>query len=113
MKIRTEEDVERVRETIGNQNAKACMQALADGAEVWVFKGEGEIERENELSEEEKKECKKILEKEGLGYAGWFRKPKKEKKLDSSQILLGCPSSNYDSHGNYRGGGGGGHESIH
>ena len=114
MRIKTKEDIEGVREIIGSQNAKACERALADGAQVWVFQAETEIEDDADLSEKEKEGCRRILITENLGYAGWFREPKNERKPDSAQILLGGGSSNYDTHGNYHGGGGGSrNESIH
>jgi hypothetical protein len=112
MRIRTAQDAEAARDLIGDQNVEACGRALADGARVWFFQTEKEIENDSELTEQEKRECKKILQEEGLGYAGWVRPPKREPTRE--QIMLGAVASScYDSHGNYRGGGGGGHESIH
>lgn len=106
MRIRNMQEVENFQSLIGDQNVMACERALKDGAEVWVFKTEEEIDA-SELTQEEKEDCKKILRDEKLGYAGWFRAPKKE-------VPGFTPSVHYDSHGNARGGRrGSGHESIH
>ncbi len=114
MRIRTAQDAEAARDLIGDQNVEACGRALADGVQVWFFQTEKEIENDSELTEQEKRECNKIFQEEGLGYVGWVRPPKREPTRE--QIMLGATSSSssscYDSHGNYRGGGGG-RESIH
>lgn len=107
MKIRTMEEAEAARDLIGNQNVEACGRALADNAQVWFFQTEEEIEDDPELIEKEKKECKRILREEGLGYAGWVRPPEKRRRPTPEQILMGAAgSSDHDSHGNRRSQGG-------
>ena len=107
MKIKNLEDAKKVRKLVGEQNFKAFGRALKDGASIWVFKTRKEIESDPDLDKDEKLECKRILREEKMGYAGWLRLPKR-----SVNPLL-VPTSGYDSHGNSRGGGGGGHDSIH
>ena len=108
MQIKNKEQIEEYRELIGDQNAKACGRALADGAQVWFFQTAEEIETDPDLRESEKAGCQRILSEEGLGYAGWVRPPKR-RPIPSFE-----PAPGYDTHGNSRGGGSGSrNESIH
>lgn len=94
-------DAEAWRSTIGEQNYRACLRALEDGARVWVFTSLQEIEENRDLSDEEKEGARRVLETENLGYAGWIRVPKHRER----QRIPGIdPCEGYDTHGNYRGG---------
>lgn len=101
-RIESVEDLKKVRARIGEQNFEGVQRALADGASVWVFLAKEEIEQDPDLSPQEKSECSVIFEREG--YAGWLRPVK-------SQYIPGITiHPAYDTHGNYRGGGGGSSE---
>lgn len=96
MRIKNVQDADQVRSLIGEQNCEGIKRAIADGASVWVFQSEDEINADPDLSPEEKAQCLKILREEKLGYAGWFRSP-------TRQPIPGLePAPGYDSHGNSR-----------
>ena len=102
MKIETVEQIEGLREIIGDQNAEANKRALADGAKLWVVRSLEELEKQSELTEKEKEYCRTTLKE--LGWAGIVRSRPKLREIPGL-----VPVPGYDAHGNYRGGSGGGH----
>lgn len=67
------EDIESMRALIGDENYLSTLKAITDDASVWIFKTQEEIQADQDLSAEEKEDCKKILVEEKLGCACWFR----------------------------------------
>lgn len=102
--IRTPEQAEQLRALIGNENVEATKRALADGALVWVFRTEAEIDACSALHPEEKQTCYANLRSTDGRFAGFFRLPE---RINPGAIALGAAPSvvqggHYDPHGNFR-----------
>jgi hypothetical protein len=100
------EVLESLRSVIGDQNVEAGKSLLADGGKMWVFQSPEAIEGNPDLDESEKAFCRKRFEAGEL-WVGISRSPKPDRPT-AAQILMGVPAAGYDTHGNYRGGGGDG-----
>lgn len=110
MRIKSLQDTEQFRSLIGKQNYAGVGRALADGAAVWIFLSEEEVEADQDLSPEEKTACGKILREEKLGYAGWFRPPTRPRRNPIPGLE---PAPGHDTHGNYHSGGGSSQGRVH
>lgn len=102
MEIKSMEDLEKVRQLIGEQNFNATKRALNDGARFRVFKSPGELEANENLLPKEKEACQKKFEEQD--WASWVRPPS---RIPSPEHVLGIWHDDYmDSHGNMHYGGG-------
>lgn len=107
-RIQTPEDVSLWKAIIGEQNAQACIRALADGAAIWTFVSEEEIDACAELGDEDKKSARNLLrlnlEGSVVPFAGIVKRPIRIEDMSPTEKLLNGVKE-------YPAGGGGGQPS--
>lgn len=108
--VTSEAQLDALESLIGRENVIAGKKLLRDGGVMWVFRSPEESESNLDLSDEEKRFCKKRFA-EGEKYVGISRsqpRPRRE-YIPGITPMLGC-----DAHGNLIGGGTGrSKDSIH
>ncbi len=93
MEIKTADQVEEIRQIIGDQNTDGCKLLLADGGRMWFFRLAGESQSCSMLNDWEKGFCAGRFDA-GATWAGIVRVPKQ-------RCMPGIiPCSCHDPHGN-------------
>lgn len=110
--LTTAEDVQSWRDIVGEQNFQACLRAIADGAQLWAFSSDEEIDACEGLSESEKATVRRNLaenpEKSLVPFAGFVKPPLETilKEMSPTERLLNGIKE-------YPSGGGGNYQSRH